>query len=481
GSIGAPASGKATAVAQNAGQSYRVVAQSAETMEIYTADTDENGDFSIELPEGEDGELFMVAVVGPDGKPAGPVVLDEKESGAEGLTGLELNGQADLGTIQVPDDPSTGPLTPGDDADLGDSGVAEDVVVRVDENGVPLGVPTLGRGDDAMGDPTNNPRQQCDRDRDGMIDIFDADDDGDGTIDDFDSEHPVPAWEADGLIINFFMNLKIDDTKAQAYFSGDTTAIADSLQHDTVITFEVKDNGSLTKNISAVRIIGPPAPAPSYLTTATVLGSGALWSDSGYALNPDGTNHFQQWVVPNDFMSTGDTFTVEVTFDDGSKKVYSRMINYVFKSIPKVTQTGDPNSVTAYTGPTTIMFDGSRDVVLYWNPPVDDFGVQLVGLDYFFEVFYYDASGAQINGIDGAATWPSPPANWNVQNLNYEVSGASLGTPTGGEFNVTLPKEIFVDTVQTSGGPVAVSRYKIDIAAQNNGNNAALMLPFEKK
>ena len=45
---------------------------------------------------------------------------------------------------------------------------------------------------------------------------------------------------------------------------------------------------------------------------------------------------------------------------------------------------------------------------------------------------------------------------------------------------MTLPKEIFANTVQTASGAVGVASYKVDIAAQNNGNNAALMVRLEK-
>ena len=69
----------------------------------------------------------------------------------------------------------------GDDADLANADVVADVMTRVDDNGVPVGVADIGRGDEAQGTPTDDPRQRCDIDRDGMIDIFDGDDDGDGS------------------------------------------------------------------------------------------------------------------------------------------------------------------------------------------------------------------------------------------------------------------------------------------------------------
>nr|WP_320046879.1 hypothetical protein [uncultured Ilyobacter sp.] len=74
-----------------------------------------------------------------------------------------------------------------------------------------------------------------------------------------DDDAQLNPGEADGLNINFFMNLKIDDQQATPYFSGDTNGIETSLKSDTVITFEVSAESTLTKNITGVRVIAPPA------------------------------------------------------------------------------------------------------------------------------------------------------------------------------------------------------------------------------
>ncbi len=480
GAIHAPDAARKLPTQSTTDSGYRVVVQSAGTLKTYLGDTDASGNFEIDLPDEESGELLMVTIVQPDSRPAGLLLFDI--FGNEGRGGIEAAGDVNLGTIDFPADPTTDPLMTGGDADLANATIASDVITRVDDNGVPVGVADVGRGDDAMGAPTDNPRQRCDIDRDGMIDIFDGDDDGDGTIDDFDSDGGPDPAEADGITLNFFMNLKIDDDQAAgAYFAGDTAAIQASLREDTVITFEVRGNDALTRTITAVRVIGPPAPAPPYLSQAEVLGAGGLWADSGYALTSAGTNHFNEFVIPNAFINPGDTFTVEITFGDGTTAVYARMINYVFRSIPKVTTYGAPGSPTALTGPATIGFDGTQDLVLTWNPPVDERGNLLTSLDYRFEVFYYDAAGNQINDINGGATWTTPPANFDTNSKSYNVSGSLLTTPsTSGEFSVQLPHEIFVDTVETMSGPVEVRSYKVDVAAQNNGNNAALMLQFEK-
>jgi len=203
------------------------------------------------------------------------------------------------------------------------------VTVRLNEAGVPVGVPSIGKGAAALTDtPSSDSRQGLDRDRDGLIDLFDADDDGNGVVDDFDAQPTGgdPAAAA-GVTVNLFMNLKLDEQGAQVYFSGDAEAIERSLKTDTVITFEVRGTTTLTRSIAAVRVLGPPAPAPEYLSGATVLHTATLWSSSDYALNPDGPNHFQAFIVPNALLNAGDNFTFEIRFEDGSSAVFTRMLN----------------------------------------------------------------------------------------------------------------------------------------------------------
>ncbi len=472
-------SAKRAAGAQDADSTgYVVLMQSADTLETYSALTDATGAFQVDLPPEEQGSVFMVTVIGPDSQALGPVVFDD--DGTNGYTGLMLDGAADLGTFDAPDAPGDAPLAPGADADLDNATVPDDVTARLDDNGVPVGVATHGKGADAQGDPSDNPDQQLDADQDGLIDSYDADDDADGTVDDFDPDAALSPIPIEGVQLFFFMNLKIDSSLAQVFFTGDEPGIAEVLKNNTVITYELK-NSSTARNVTAVRLIGPPAPTPPYQPLMTVLHTGAPWSDIGYAFDNPGPNHFQAFATPHDFMNAGDAFTVEVTYDDGTIGVYTRMINFVFKSIPKLVNAGAPGALSPVTGPETILFDGTQDLQLEWNPPVDETGALLVGLPYRFEIFFHDAGGAQINDIDGAATWPTPPTGFSIYSLAYETGTPFSTLSASNTFTVTLPNGIFVDTVQTSTGPVAVDHYVIDIAAQNNGNNAALKMSYKKQ
>ena len=469
-------------------EGYMIVAQSNETGEIYRAVTDENGDFELDIPASEMGNTFMVSILAPDGQAVGPVVY--AQAGNDGLTGLALDDDASLGTIDLPEDPNSAPVQPGTDADVDDNMVDPNVSARVDVNGVPVGLGSHGKGDDA--DSSGNSSQTVDADQDGLVDILDADDDGDGIVDDFDGDGDAGGMP-DGLIVSFFMNLKIDADRAPVYYGGDTNAIDAALALDTVITLEAMTQPSASQTITAVEIL--ETPAPPYMPVAEISYDGpngiyyVTWSDSNYALDPVG-DRFEAFVRPNEVMNAGDTFTAEITFDDGTVDYYSRMINFVFKNIPRLLEYGESGSLTAFdvsdpnvngTRDRPIPFDGTEDLVLVFNPPPDETGAYLTGMDYSFQVFYQAADYTQLNDqIDMTATWPSPPAGFDRGCL--WVLNSQLTLSVNDTYTFTLPKEMFPDTVETaSGGQEAVASYKIDITAETTSGNAAIMLEFVKQ
>lgn len=477
GTIAAAGAPKHAAQSVDAG-GYQVVMQSAASFQMYSGISDSSGAFSVDIPADEDGSLFMVMIIDPRARPVGPLVFDA--SGDQGFTGLELTEDASFGTIALTEGADAA-LAPGADADLGANQVADDVTARLNDDGAPVGAGSLGKGADAQGAVTDNPRQACDADQDGMIDVFDADNDGDGTIDDFDNDG---GDGSDGVFINIFMNLKIDETRAGTYYGSVSESIDEALETDTVITFEVRGEAGLDSAITAARVLETPGPA--YLPNCTVLSNGpeaALWSASGYALMPDGDNHFQQWVVPHDLLDAGDTFTVEVTLADGSTRQYARMINYVFRNIPRLVEHGPAGARGEYDSSAPLELDRSQDLELVFNPPIDETGAYLFDLDYRFEIFYQAAGGQQLNGeIDGAATWPAAPEGFRSDVLSYDVVASGLTLSGDNTYTISLPAELFPASVQLKDGSSAsVASYKVDVAAQRNGNNAAIMLNFVPK
>ncbi len=474
-------SAKRRARAAESDLTYTVVAQSAETMEIYRGTTDADGNFQIDLPTDEQDSLVLLTILTPEGKPAGPIVFDADAE--HGFTGLDLSRDVSVGQVQIPENPAMEPILPGDDADAGDV-VADDVFARLDDNGVPVGVGTYGKGEDAAGDVTTNPRQACDADQDGLPDGFDADNDGDGVVDDFDANGGDPD-NGDGIRLNFFMNLKIGTEKSATYYDGSSDEIASALQEDIVITLEVIDEADDGVSITGVRCV--PESSPAYLATADVnmeSGGGGLlrqpWSESDYAFADFG-DRWQAFIIPNATIEAGDTFTIEVSFSDDTTKQYSRMVNYVFRNIPRLIQFGADGALNDYVDQQPIEFDGTQDLVLVFEPPPDETGALLTGMSYQFEMFYLaSGDGSQVEDVDFTATWPAPPANFS-QNKSYNVAADALVLSGDNTFTVTIPKEVFVDQVVLNDTSTQdIGSYKIDIAAQNNGN-AAIMLVFQKQ
>lgn len=495
-----PDNGKTRPRAEIAGASYTIVAQSEQTAQVYRTETDNKGDFSLELPESEEGNTFIVTVLGPDGRAIGPVLLGVAQEG--GLTGLTPEGETDLGTLHVPEDPTAAPLLVETGA-VAEEFIDPSVAARLDDQGVPVGVASVGKGEEALNNLTTVD-EGGDPDRDGLIDLVDADDDGDGIIDDFEPPG-VTADDAQvpGLTVNFFMNLKIDSDRANTYYTGDAATVAAALAQDTIITLEVVEAEGATRHITGAHLL--ETPGPDYLTIADKMHddhSGPItfenFAATGYAFDlldvpNDPRPRYGVWLRANEVMAAGDLFTVEIAFDDGSTSQYSRMINYVFKNIPKLLRQGAPAALAAFdassTGPNgsiarPLALDTAQDLVLEFRPPLDETGAYITGMDYSFAIFYMGVGDPvrQLNEeLDMAATWPTPVSGVMPGSTTYYVEAEDLGALSPEQtYTVTLPKALFPTTVTLQSAETAnVLFFQVDITAEAPTGNAAIKLAFE--
>lgn len=398
---------------------YTLVATSDQTGEVYRADTDPSGEFSIDIPDSEAGNSLVVAVVAPDGHALGPILVDQ--TAGDGVTGVAMDQPADLGTVSVPDDPSQQPISAGSDgnaAELADPGV----YTRLNESGAPLGVDSVGKDQDAVIDASQL-SGAADQDHDGLVDGFDADSTRSGVVDDLKPDAEIGAGPAD-CYANFFMGLHVEPEYAQTYYAGTPDEVAARLKVDTRIHLGVGTNNLATRQITAARLLETPGPA--YLPTAVYAGPDGpdtrTLREDGYVLENEGTHpgapgHGPSWgvhLIPLEVMQAGDIFTIEMTFDTGEVGQYSRMINYVFKSIPRLVRAGAAGSLHDFdvTDPAMngtpehpILFDGTQDLVLVFNPPKDETGAYITGMDYHIEVFFVGSGpGAGQLSLDFAAT-----------------------------------------------------------------------------
>jgi hypothetical protein len=473
---------------------YVIVAVSSATQQAYRGTVGDNGEFVLTLPDSEAGNTFVLTVLGPDGQPVGPILMAMADG--QGLTGLKPAGEVDLGTIQLPENNGDAPLVAGEDGNLEEGEVDSQIGARLDENNVPVGVASFGKGEDSLTDDADA-SGGIDADKDGMVDLFDADDDGNGTVDDF--EDGAAAWklpEGSDIRANFFMNLKVPVEDSAVYYSGTSAQIDADLATRTVITFECMPEPSSTRSIVSAHLLDSPAPAYLPLAVLNSNGAGALpegeeaplWSASNYAFQ-ESTDRFEAFVVPNAVMQAGDTFTVEIELSDGTTETYSRMLNYIFKRIPRLVAYGPSGALTSFdptdplengTPNAPVLFDASKDLVTEFAPPQDETGTLLTNLDYALEFFFEGEGGLQLNDdIDGDATWPTPVAGTNPDApsgfARIDVKKTDLTLTADGTYLITIPKEMLVSqVVLKSGGTANVSLYKLDIAAQCPSGNAAL-------
>lgn len=464
-----------------------VVAVSNATQLIYRADVATDGSFQLDLPESEAGNTLMVTILGPDGKPLGPVLVGTADG--NGLTGLKPDGGVDLGTIEIPPNLGDAPLVAGDDANVPTGNVDDGAPVRLDGNGVPVGVNTFGKGTGAL---ANGPvGDGIDADHDGLVDLFDADDDGNGRVDDL--EIGAGAWDvpsAEDARPNFFTNLKIEPESADVYYHGTPAEIDAAISAHTVITFEVVREPTAKRSMTGAHLLSSPAPA--YLPLTTVTGGSQPWSAGGYAFSPHG-DRYDVFVTPNAVMQAGDTFTVEVSFDDGASLQYTRMLNYILKNIPHLVRYGAPGALQDYdpatppgsgTNSVPVPFDGTQPLALEFNPPVDETGAYLEGFEYQFHLFFYDEFGGQLNGdMDIGATWPTPVAGLDQTQYRVSATDAALATLSADNtYTLEIPTAVLPTTVvMKDASTKTVAKYKIDITAACPSGNSAICLYFAKQ
>ena len=330
--------------------------------------------------------------------------------------------------------------------------------LRTDASGIPVGM-AAGLEMPGLTDEAQTPTQQTtsmDADLDGVPDLFDADKDGDGTIDAVDSQvlAAVPALTTGFFVsgINVFTNLKLDIDEVG------TPASLFPHNNQVVVTIEWIENPAETPTghaVQGVEIVTLPNWTAYGFSTAVTdwseLGGGA-WNGSltfdvdrweAFVSSPraDATlaaaypNYVtQNESVPLNFnLSTSTTrpnlYVLRITYVDTvsgatTTRFSFAVTHYTYRTPPL------PEVVTTDIGVHTIVRsdvngDGHRanpidypntgDVLIVGMPPKFHSGSATVmwgTMTWSGHLFYYDATGAQIGGLNsGRATITSTPAS----------------------------------------------------------------------
>ncbi|RAP32473.1 hypothetical protein DID76_00065 [Candidatus Marinamargulisbacteria bacterium SCGC AG-414-C22] len=282
--------------------------------------------------------------------------------------------------------------------------VDEDFVVRL-VNDTPAGATNFGKSTDSQ-TSTVSDINQLDPDQDGQPNIFDGMNNG-SDLDNLSADNKTEGATVSDSIASsiMFMNLKIDLEDSTSFTVTDNAIIVlEVIPRSSASIHSIRVAELVTPSSSSIRLLHTNyqqslmEKLPNGFTEVDSYPTeGSLWSADDYqlyqALNQDGDTVYTALIKPNNNQfEPGNLILLEVNLTDGSKEYYFNSINFKFQTIPtdQTNWTHGGNGSTA--SPYNILDTGGR--VFTWDHPLDEFGTELEGLNYQFELFYYtDNSG----------------------------------------------------------------------------------------
>lgn len=436
---GISASGvRSQAVAYTSMQDYTIVAVS-ETGKVYFPDakTDSSGNFSFSnLPA---GQSFNLDVFNSSNQLICPIAMGASTEGVK----MAINPPAttaeagySLGTIAY--DSSKATAAPTMEPTNIVSHKPEDVaLVKSGETLVPKGAGNLGKGDDAHFTGTYD-INKVDGDRDGLPNVFDADNNSDGFLDEFDglvTREIVVVSTAESKIngVSIFTNLKVPFMHSNTYWS------SWNIYYFLNIMIDPKPGYTIS---SAYLAEGPAwKDTPNIHTAMSPMESdydthvGERWS----AQSPD----YKLWITqstPNmagvyldNFLSStevsaGDMLKFVVNFSDGTSEEVCKMVNYSYRTIPRLTQYSFNRGSTWTNAPApvagSITTAPTSEISLRWSRPLDESGSDIIGARYTWEINTTNEPEMIAAGADTGTT-SSLEVTYDVG--SYVTSGTNFG------------------------------------------------------
>jgi len=349
---------------------YDVVAIDNSSGQTYNAETDSSGNFSINVPEGSSYEISLV-----DGNANyfGPVVMMGDSSSPEVVMGITPTTDTSLGQIVLDSSKSMAkPATePTSIIDSSDTAVAT--------NGVPKGANSNGK-DELTGITTRN---GSDIDKDGIPNIFDADEDNDGIRNGIAST-PVAATISSNTVEAVFITSNIWADH------GTTSSAEDIIQ----MRIQVAPKSGMLNAIVSAEVIGVPTSIANVaiIWDASSLGAptnypaeNTLWSSVNYKLYKTTTLSNNLWTVlliPKAIMNVGDVFTIRVHYGPGNYQDFFINTAYVMTDWSKIsTYNGITMPTTQGVKSDPVIFN-SNSLQIVFSKPLDEDGNVLSGLTY---------------------------------------------------------------------------------------------------
>lgn len=364
---------------------YSVVAVDNSSGQSYHGASDSAGNFSISVPP---GSSYQVSLVNGNAKYFGPVVMAGDSSSSEVVMGITPSTDTNLGTIVV--DTSNSYAQPSS----APSAILNSTDTAVATSGVPKGAGNTGKTQ-LTGITT---RSGSDMDKDGIPNLFDADEDNDGIRNGVAST-PTAATVTSNTVESVMISSNI-------WADHGTTSPAQDL---IMMRIHVIPKSGYESDIASVECIGVPATINSVaiIWDSSSLGSptgypaeGTLWSSVNYNLYKTTTLPQEQWTVlliPKAIMTVGDVFTVRVHFVGGGCQDFFITTSYVLTDWSKIENyNGTTMSTTLGTNSNPVTYSASS-LNIEFSKPLDEDGNILAGLNYSvrYATSEYDAGAGR--------------------------------------------------------------------------------------
>lgn len=403
----------------NAVSSYTVVAINNDSGKTYYGATDGSGNFSIKnVPTGD----YETSLVDSNSSYFGPVVM--KGGDSEVVMGITPDKDTNLGEIVVDEAKyiAKPAVEPTDSVNLNDTALAS--------NGIPKGAVdhNLGKGADTL---TSSTRDGSDMDKDGIPNIFDADENGDGIRNGI--KESASTDEVNSVVVEtVFMGMNIWSRHGDAFDAKDAIALR----------LQVIPRSGKESEIKSVSVIDVPASIKDVATVAWASSLGnldssypaerSLWKDANYGMYRTEINGKISWIVsivPRALPNVGDVFKIRVTYTDDSYEDFFKSISYVLTDVPKIIKYNNISvpgiSGTSYSNP--ILFSGSS-LALEFSKPKDESGNEISGLQYSIGIWHLNSNGDKLSEnetssglIDNGTTM-----TYTYSNLPDDVGGAAI-------------------------------------------------------
>ena len=320
---------------------YKIVALDNTANKVYYASSDASGEFSLVIPN---GVSYEVSLVDENSKYFGPIIMSGNTASSEVIVGLQPSANLNLGAVVV--DPSakcakpqlepTAALNPSDAATA--------------TAGIPKGAGNCGK-QEYSGITTKE--SGADLDKDGIPNIFDADEDNDGIrngilISPTGATVSSQTVEAVFISSNIWATHGTDDAAKDMIAMWLNVTTPNDAALNKISSVQVIDAPASIKDVATIRVsssIGSPVGYPA---------ENSLWKDSSYHLYKTTTLSRNQYIVslcPRAIMNVGDTFTVRVSFSDGSSQDFILSTYYVLT---------DWSRLLSYNGTTLTTSEGQK-------------------------------------------------------------------------------------------------------------------------